>query len=82
MPKDHQLRDAHWITVLNDNETFGGLDGCWIATVPEDAEFEEVDELDLTRFSVRELLDWAIDHGFFEAHHGEFVPAEFEPNDE
>jgi hypothetical protein len=70
MTKD-ELKKTAWVNVLNDDDTFTGLDGCWIAPTPPEVveglnngEYE-VDEAPLTRYSLGDLLDWAIDHGYF-----------------
>jgi hypothetical protein len=66
-----QLRATAWLSVLNDDDTFTGLNGCWIApTSPEVVEAMDngeydVDEAPITRYSLRDLLEWAIDHGYF-----------------
>jgi hypothetical protein len=69
---NEDLKTAAWVSVLNDDDTFTGLDGCWIApTLPEVVEAlnegeYEVNEAPVTRYSLQDLLDWAIDHGYFD----------------
>ena len=67
-----ELKKSAWLSVLNDDDTFTGFDGCWIApTRPEVVEGlnngeYNVGDAPLTRHSLRDLLEWAIDRGYFE----------------
>jgi hypothetical protein len=65
------FRETAWVSVLNDNETYTGLDGCWIAPTPPDVveklnEGDEVDDIPLSRFDLEDLIQWAIDNGYFD----------------
>lgn len=67
------LKKTAWVTVLNDNDTFTGLDGCWVAPTNAkqvealDAEEIEVDDLpEERRFSLNDLLMRAINSGMFD----------------
>jgi hypothetical protein len=67
-----QLRAADWITVLNDDETYTSLEGCWIAvTTPEvsqklDDGDDPNDIPELVRWDLDALVQCAIDHGYFD----------------
>jgi hypothetical protein len=66
-----QMKNSAWICVLNDNDTWTGLDGSWIAITEEGQQEalyndERVCDLDLTKYSLRTLIDWAIDAGYFD----------------
>lgn len=66
-----QMKNSAWICVLNDNDSWTGLDGSWIAITEEEQQEalyndERVCDLDLTKFSLRTLVDWAIDAGYFD----------------
>jgi hypothetical protein len=62
MTKD-ELKETAWVNVLNDDDTFTSLDGCWIAPTPpevveglDNGEYD-VDEAPLTRYSLGDLPD-------------------------
>jgi hypothetical protein len=65
------LKDTLWICVLNDDSTYTGLSGCWIAPTP-DEDIEALDDgaepgdLKMYRYSIEHLLNWPIDHGYIE----------------
>jgi len=73
MPAERdRLRQADWITILSDDETYTSLGGCHIA-IPTPEQGEELDagadpnDLDdLERYDLRALLDWAINNGYFD----------------
>jgi hypothetical protein len=65
------LKQSAWVTVLNDDDTFTGLDGSWIAPANgeqgqalDDGEFA-LSDLPV-RFGLHDLLVWAIDNGCFD----------------
>jgi hypothetical protein len=65
-----ELKTSAWIVVLSDDDTYTGLDGCWIATttpdqVKEGNESGEIPE-GLKRIPMQDLLIWAIDNGYFD----------------
>jgi hypothetical protein len=67
------LKRSAWVSVLNDNDTYTGLDGCWIALTSEekvtalDDDSLSVDDLPQERrFSLNDLLMLAIDAGIFD----------------
>ena len=67
------LKKSSWVTVLNDGDTYTGLDGCHIALTSDeqveglDADKFSVDDLPAwQRFSLNELLMLAIDLGIFD----------------
>jgi hypothetical protein len=72
MPADRdRLKQANWITILSDDETYTSLDGCHIA-IPTSEHLQELDagvdpnDLDnLERYDLRSLLDWAISTGYY-----------------
>jgi hypothetical protein len=67
-----EMKRSSWVMVLNDDDTFTGLDGCWFAATPPSI----VRQLDEGQIAVREvpgrhfemqpLLEWAIDQGYFD----------------
>jgi hypothetical protein len=70
-----EMKQAAWVMVLNGDDTWTGLDGCWFALTTS-AEVEALDEDDMEindlppetiRYSMVQLLEWAIDHGYFDA---------------
>jgi hypothetical protein len=67
-----QLKNGNWICVLNDGETYTGLSGSYIAilTAEQDKELNEGTEPNqlhnLQQHELNELLDWAIDNGYFD----------------
>jgi hypothetical protein len=66
-----RLHNTAWVCVLTDDQTYTGLDGCWIMpTTQEQVEQLNDDEpvagLDSPQFTLQKLLDWAIDAGFFD----------------
>jgi hypothetical protein len=66
-----ELHEIDWIAVLNDDETYTGLVGCWIATttpsiVEELNEGAGPNQLELVRFNLDHLVQWAIDKGYFD----------------
>jgi hypothetical protein len=66
-----ELHEIDWIAVLNDDETYTGLVGCWIATttpsiVEELNEGADPNQLELVRFNLDHLVQWAIDKGYFD----------------
>lgn len=68
------LRATSWVSVLDDDETYTGLGGCWIAPTPPDViealdEGDGVDDMQLSRFDLSDLVEWAIDRGYFDAGH-------------
>ena len=69
---NEEMKKGAWICVLNDGETYTGLDGCWFASTPQD-ELELLDEgeheakdVPGPHYSLQALLWWAIDHGYFD----------------
>jgi hypothetical protein len=72
MAKRDELKQASWIVVLNDDETFTGLGGSHFAMLTAEQKQElddgaEPHQLDgLAWYELKELLDWAIDHGYFD----------------
>ena len=48
------LKKSGWVTVLNDGDTYTGLDGCHIALTSD----EQVEGLDADKFSVDDLPAW------------------------
>jgi hypothetical protein len=74
MTHDEMKREA-WVTVLNDDTTYTGLDGCWIAMTDQDQvkaldAGEDVEEVCHERYDMQALLEWAIDKGYFDAPDG------------
>jgi len=66
-----ELKKSAWVCVLNDDDTYAGLDGCWIALTDEAQvekldEGEHVSEVPGPHFSLQLLLEWAISNGYFE----------------
>lgn len=67
-----EMKKAAWVSVLNDNDTYTGLDGCWIAlTSPEivtalDDDDMPVEDVPQPHYGLQALLEWAIDHGYFD----------------
>lgn len=70
-----ELKNSQWIVVLNDDDSFTGLDGCWIAPVADDALVLHGGAAHTvpaeTRWDLRGLLDFAIDHGYFSPQPGD-----------
>jgi hypothetical protein len=70
MTRDEMKRSA-WVMVLNDGDTYTGLDGCWFA-MTSDSEVdalnagEDVTDLPGPHYSMQRLLEWAIAHGYFD----------------
>jgi hypothetical protein len=65
-----QMLESAWICVLDDGETYTGLDGCWIA-MTTDQEAKDLDDGgsadDLQdRFSLQALLEFAVSQGYFD----------------
>ena len=67
-----RLKQANWITILSDDETYTSLDGCHIA-IPTTEQIEELDagadphHLDnLERYDLKALVDWAVSSGYFD----------------
>jgi hypothetical protein len=73
MAERDQLKEANWITILNDDETFTSLGGSHVAILTAEQQQElkegtELNDLDnLQRYDLKELVNWAIDHGYFDA---------------
>jgi hypothetical protein len=70
MTRDEMKLEA-WVCVLNDNETFTGLDGCWIAMTPADcvADLDDggaAEDVPQPHYSLKSLLEFAIDQGYFD----------------
>jgi hypothetical protein len=66
-----EMKKAAYIMVLGDDDTFTGLDGCWFAYTSPDqvAELDEdgdLDAIEIKPCDMQELLEWAIDHGYFD----------------
>ena len=66
-----ELKRAAWVCVLNDNDTYTGLDGCWFAVTPDDcvADLDDgasVEDVPLPHHSLQALFKFAIDHGYFD----------------
>jgi hypothetical protein len=73
------MDEDNWVSVLNDDETFTSLSGCWIAkiTAAETVQLDEGDEPDnvvpeVRRCDLAALVEWAIERGYFRE------PASFE----
>ncbi len=72
MPTHDEMKKGAWVCVLNDNSTFTGLDGCWIAMTDQEQvealdEGEDVEDVcHGPRYDMQKLLEWAIDHGAFD----------------
>ena len=67
-----RLKQADWITILSDDETYTSLGGCHIA-IPTTDQMEELDAGadpkhldDLEVYDLKELVDWAITNGYFD----------------
>jgi hypothetical protein len=67
-----RLHNTAWVCVLNDDQIYTGLDGCWIMPTTKeqvkqlDEDGEPVARLDSPQFTLQKLLDWTIDAGFFD----------------
>lgn len=73
------LKRIAWVSVLNSDDTFTGLDGCWIApTTGEEVDALDEGKIDVGdlphRFPLNDLLMLAIEAGIFDdwlaAHEG------------
>jgi hypothetical protein len=73
MAKHDELKQGSWIVVLNDDETYTGLGGSRFAMLTAEQQQElnngaEPNQLDgLECYELKGLLDWAIDHGYFDS---------------
>jgi hypothetical protein len=73
-----ELRQREWVVVLNDDETYSGLRGSWIAFSPPDTDDdhdEAVKEISQdSRLDLWEIIKFAIKHGYMDqpsaAHNG------------
>ncbi len=67
------LKKSEWICVLNDDETYTGLNGSWIAPIPDDLTEQREDiengyapKVVPVYFDMRKMLEFAINHGYFD----------------
>ena len=73
MAKRDELQQGSWIVVLNDDETYTGLHGSHIAALTAEqqkalGQGAEPNQLEnLQQYDLRELLDWAINNGYFDS---------------
>jgi hypothetical protein len=70
MTRDEMKKEA-WVVVLNDNDTYTGLTGCWIAMTDQDQvealdEGADVEDVPGPHYDLQALLEWAIDGGYFD----------------
>jgi hypothetical protein len=72
--RDRLKREA-WLMVLGGGD-YTGLDGCWFALTTQQ-EVQKLDngeisagEVSKPHYSMQALLEWAIDHGYFDETEG------------
>ena len=84
------LKRIAWVTVLNDGDTFTGLDGCYIAPTT-DKEVKALDDDTIAvddlphQFSLHRLLGLAIEAGIFDEwldEHGAWLVSHVPPSPE
>jgi hypothetical protein len=66
-----ELKQSEWVAVLNDDETYSGLDGAWIALSPSGDADRDTDVAvrqipEDARTDLSGLVMWAINHGYFD----------------
>jgi hypothetical protein len=65
-----EMKKGPWVAVLNDNDTYTGLTGCWIAMTDQDQvkaldEGAGVEDVSGPHYDMQALLELAIDRGYF-----------------
>jgi hypothetical protein len=66
-----ELQESAWVVVLNDNDTYTGMDGRWIAMTDQDQvtalhEGESINDVCPVRYDMQKILTFAIEHGYFD----------------